>query len=483
MTSEQPVLVGRPGQMTAVMRAVAAGGGPKILRVAVVHGGRVVDERLLKDRGHVTIGPSPNTTFAPSHPSLPQAFRLFERVGDHYQLAFVEGMNGRIATPDGVSDLAAVACAARPRAEGGLTVRRVRLDEDARGKIVLGETTFLFQFVVPPPMPPRAQLPVSVKKGLGGDIDWFTTIVAAFSFLLHFFFVALVYSDWTDPEVDTEVTVLPVIEWVKRLPAPPPLDRPALDVESDSGATAATEGSKQGHGRGGRGASGGRGKEPGSARTAADAKAAAIASELAELDVQTLGALGGAGASTGGVLGTSDVPASMLDEAARSRLGAGANGAAGLNLGNLDGSSVRPGARGGNELSRIGVADEDASSGPKTGHAKTVEGPKVGVSLGGVQDPTGAVTNATAVVARMRARFRHCYEQGRLAYPEMQGSVTLTAKIGSNGEVVGVGGGGGSMAPIVPCLKGVVQGGQFASPTGGSGMVVIPIIFYPSNDP
>jgi hypothetical protein len=105
------------------------------------------------------------------------------------------------------------------------------------------------------------------------------------------------------------------------------------------------------------------------------------------------------------------------------------------------------------------------------------------VSLGAVQDPTGAVANATAVVARMRARFRHCYEQGRLSYPEMQGSVTLTAKIGSNGEVTGVGGGGGPMAPIVGCLKGVVQGAQFATPTKGSGMVVIPIIFYPSNEP
>ena len=37
----------RPGQMTAVMRAVAANAGPKVLSLGVVQAGRVAEERII----------------------------------------------------------------------------------------------------------------------------------------------------------------------------------------------------------------------------------------------------------------------------------------------------------------------------------------------------------------------------------------------------------------------------------------------------
>jgi len=90
----------------------------------------------------------------------------------------------------------------------------------------------------------------------------------------------------------------------------------------------------------------------------------------------------------------------------------------------------------------------------------------------------GSVANAARVVARMRGRFRACYQAGLASNPDMEGSVTLTAKIGPNGEVQSVGGGGsGDLAPIVPCLKAVVSGGGFAPPEGGGAVVTIPISF------
>ena len=47
---------GRPGQMTAVMRAMSVATGPKVLRIGVVQGGRVTEERIIKQRTTVTVG-------------------------------------------------------------------------------------------------------------------------------------------------------------------------------------------------------------------------------------------------------------------------------------------------------------------------------------------------------------------------------------------------------------------------------------------
>jgi hypothetical protein len=91
-------------------------------------------------------------------------------------------MTGRVALKTGISDLAALKAQAKRIPIGTGQMYQVQLSEEARGKVVVGETTFLFQFVAPPPIQPKPQLPVSVKGGLSSQIDWTMTIIAAFSF-------------------------------------------------------------------------------------------------------------------------------------------------------------------------------------------------------------------------------------------------------------------------------------------------------------
>src|SRR5438094_4332127 len=69
----------------------------------------------------------------------------------------------------------------------------------------------------------------------------------------------------------------------------------------------------------------------------------------------------------------------------------------------------------------------------------------------------GGVPDANAQVAKMKSRFRACYERGLERDPDLSGSVRLDAKIGAEGDVVEVGAGNGGLAPIVPCLKSVVS--------------------------
>ena len=77
-----PGQAGRPGQMTAVMRAVAQQTGPKVLRIGLVQSGRVIEERIIKQRTSVTIGSSEKAMFVVPTTSVPSQFKLFELIGN-----------------------------------------------------------------------------------------------------------------------------------------------------------------------------------------------------------------------------------------------------------------------------------------------------------------------------------------------------------------------------------------------------------------
>src|SRR3954453_6897509 len=169
---------GRPGQMTAVMGAMSVAAGPKVLRIGLVQGGRVIEERIIKQRITVTVGSNEKSMFVIPSQAVPPMFKLFELVGNDYYLNFLDGMTGRVALATGITDIQSLRGSAK-KVNGAY---QVKLTEEARGKVVVGETTFLFQFVAPPPVQPRPQLPVSVRQGLSSDIEWTTPSIAALSF-------------------------------------------------------------------------------------------------------------------------------------------------------------------------------------------------------------------------------------------------------------------------------------------------------------
>src|SRR5271170_2315453 len=84
----------RPGQMTAVMRAMAETTGPKVLRIGLVQAGRIIEERVIKQRTSVTVGASEKATFVIPSDAVPAQFKLFELIGSEYYLNYVEGMSG-----------------------------------------------------------------------------------------------------------------------------------------------------------------------------------------------------------------------------------------------------------------------------------------------------------------------------------------------------------------------------------------------------
>jgi hypothetical protein len=466
--STTPQTSAAPGQM-AVMRA-AQSAGPKVLRIGLIVAGRVVEERIIKQRTSVSVGPSEKNMFVITAGELPASFSLFELSGSDYNLNFTRAMKGRVGLPGGIFELGALEEKARAVGEG---VFQVALNEESRGKVVIGDTTFLFQFVAPPPQQPRPQLPVSVTRG-AAVVDWPTTVIAAFSFLVHFCAIGAIYSDWLDPVVDYDVNVSALVETIKNLPAPPPVEEPEEAAPTDEEkpkaqaeqpkAEAAPKPSSNTPAR-----------ESGAKEHLNKAQVAALSNELESLEMATLAALSGVGPATANVLRSGEVPTSALDAAAASEAGVSSSGTSGLKLGGT-GGTVRPGAVGGG-LASIGATGKAVGTG--SGTAAAVKGPRGAANVGDAAVAGGTVSDASRVVAQMRAGFRACYNRGLSENPDIEGKIALSIKVGPTGQVLSVTANktGNLPASVIDCVKARANSASFSPPQGGAAVVQVPVSF------
>ncbi|MBN2724933.1 MAG: hypothetical protein JXR95_12755 [Deltaproteobacteria bacterium] len=130
----------------------------KVLRIGIVQNGRIVEEKLLKKGGHVTIGRGADNVFLIPSKDLPRSFKVFEEVKNSYVLNFVKGMDARLAIDGKVVTL-------NQALERGEHIKKsgeyykLDLANCSRGKLVIGEVTILFHFVPQPPELPKPQLP------------------------------------------------------------------------------------------------------------------------------------------------------------------------------------------------------------------------------------------------------------------------------------------------------------------------------------
>ncbi len=453
----------RPGQMTMAMQAIRVQSGPKVLRLCLVNQGRVLEERVIKQRTTVTIGTSESATFTVANAAVGQSFKLFELVGNEYVLNFTEAMTGRLALPSGITDLVSVRGQAK-RTAGN--VSQVRLTDEARGRIVLGPLTFLFQFVAPPPIQPKPQLPLAVRGGFSSTIDWTLTILAAMSFLIHFGLIGALYSDWMDEPIPAD-TVAGLLEMVKNIPAPVVEEKQeevATDVPSDAKADtkASAKPATAGGGSKGTGA-------------VSDTKAAALAQQASNIELQLLAAFGG-GSSVQGATNRGDVPVVDMGNAAASSAGV-APGSGDLKMGG-GGGALQAGTGGKGGLAGVGGGTGGSAGAGNAGGGRDVAGPKGDAQLGGTS-ATVPVNNADRVIAGLRGRFKACYQQGLASDPSMSGKVVMSTKIGPNGEVASVSpaSNSGLSDGVVQCIARAIRNAQFDAPGGGGSTLSVPVTF------
>ena len=223
---------------------------PRHLRVGIIQGQRIVEERIFRAAETITIGPAANDTFILPPDVLARPWRLFEGRRGRLVLRLAPEMRARLAAG---SELTAFDAAP------GEPVRVIVLPEAARGKVTVGDTTVLFQRVRPPAPQPRPQLPASVRRHVFAELDLQFVALAALTFLLHLTMVVYLRQvDWPrKPAIDelpdrflnnyprrprppapkpARPEPTPVAARPKPAPRPagPPAGRPTKPVESEA---------------------------------------------------------------------------------------------------------------------------------------------------------------------------------------------------------------------------------------------------------
>ncbi|WP_428267995.1 AgmX/PglI C-terminal domain-containing protein [Haliangium sp.] len=154
---------------------------PRVLRIGVVLGGKIIEEKVVRERRAITLGQSAQNNFTVPVEGLPRTWTLFELRDGHYELRFTDAMDGRLSEGREVLTFESLKHRARP-VDGGYALS---ISDRARGKVMVGAMTLLFQFVDPPAPQAPVRLPPSVQGRFTDRIDPTLLLVLTISLLLH----------------------------------------------------------------------------------------------------------------------------------------------------------------------------------------------------------------------------------------------------------------------------------------------------------
>jgi hypothetical protein len=463
----------RPGAMTMAMRAVQqAPSGPKVLRIGLIQGGKVVEERIVRRRETVSIGSSERNHFIIQAPGLQSRFDMFQLVGGDYILNFTDQMRGRVTLPGGGPPQELERLRSSGGARNAGTHWQVKLNDNSRGNIVIGDTRLLFQFVVPPPVQPRPQLPAAARGGFVAGIDWLFTAFVVFSYMIFFGFVVYLDSaDWKIPPSIAERARQS--QFVLAEPPPPPQDTQEVSEEpAEEAAEEAPAPTKQS-------SSGDRPSQESTAEASARIREEAAANAEALL----LGALGETGALDD-VLAGGAVTSSAADVLAQAQ---------GVGVATAQGGQLRTGSGGGSglagDLGSLRAAGGEGATSQRGEGGQVVERVIRGrVNIGGGDAIGGSGEfDQSLVVQMIRSRqsaFRRCYETSLRNNPTLAGRVSVQFTIQPQGNVSGARATENSTGDdaLASCVVRVIAGLRWREgPTGGSVSFGYPFVFAPQN--
>ncbi len=468
-------------QAAARQAQVGSAPKPKILRIGIIQGGRIVEERLVRKRENITIGQSAKNMFVVPSDALPRNWLLFEASGSQYVAHFSDGMDARIAVGNEIISLSQLKQTGKIQKKG--TSWPLPLDERSRGKISLADMTILFQFVTPPPPQPRPQLPASVRGSALTGVDWFFTTIAAISFLIHL--VLIIYLRSVDWPRKPDIEAVPD-RFVQMVMKKPEEKKPEVKKPDD---TAKKDEAKKVEKKKGPDEE----KKVAPKRELTDEEKAKLAEEKAKADAERrarladqvkqtgllklLGAKSDGEGSIADVLGKGDVDRDQE----KAFQGVGGVGVANNND-QLRG--IKSGGSGSGRVASVtGLRGGGSIAGGGTGAAATEK--KVSGVVKSEAPAVDGELDPAMVAKEVRTRLgaiKACYERALKRNPNLSGKVVIHWTITQAGTVSGVDVETDTLgdAEVASCIKSLVARWRFPAPSGGSVEVSFPFVFQAS---
>jgi outer membrane biosynthesis protein TonB len=476
-------------------------GGPKMLRIGVIQGVRVIEERILPRKGAVTFGSGEGNTFSFASSDLPKSVTVFELKGDAYELVIDDAMQGRLENPDGKKDFAAIKASTSKQGNA----YRVPLSDASKGRVRLSpEITVLFHFVAPPPVAAAAPMPPEVSQGLLKSIEPIFTAVLTASFLVHFGFGIFVQvtEPPAPPTLDDLKQLVERIEPPKvetKLPPPPPKQTDKDDGKKEGPGKNEPEpggGKKEPAGGGDDGggkkepASGGGAKAGGGSGGTGNREA--IRQSIAGKGILQLiggrGGGGGGGGAAGSVFGSggaiSDDIGTALAGTAGVGIAGGAGGGDGITRRGSGGGGGGGDGTGGIGGAAVGIGDlQTAGGGTVDTGSKQATKVVARVQADDIEAVDGKIDkkSVAATIRRRQDGFQGCYETALKANSKLAGKLVVEFTIGDDGKVTearvvkdGVGSG-----EVSSCVVSLLKRLKFPAPADGEVTISNTFVFQP----
>jgi hypothetical protein len=452
----------------------------QILRIGIIQGGKIIEEKLIRKRSTVAVGTATRNTIILPSASAPKSFALFELRGNDYYLGFTDEMTGRVSVGDQAADLQSLKAQNLVRKTG--STYSLKLNENSRGRVSVGECIVLFQFVSPPPEPVRPQLPSIVRGYWVHNIDW--PYSSTFCSLLVCMAILMIWAANT-PLPKEEMSLEDIPDRFAKLIMP---DKPMENGE-DNGAGKKEEEQPKPTKKDDK-----KDQEPVevTGNDTDDAKAAKAAIHRANVEkkvagrglLKLLGAKGASGLAGGGAV------ADVFSEGSIAGSGDGVfTGIGGLDVATASGQKGQRGVDGAGTAAGIedlGTRGVVGGAGDGTGKKKVEAQVVAKVTAANLQEFDSDSRNQKDIMDVLRRRMggiKSCYEKRLKRNPELKGKVVIRFVIHSGGavteaEIVENTTGDGDLGA---CIAERIRSVRFPSAEGADTTVTYPIILVPGS--
>jgi len=391
--------------MSAAQAQPAAARSPqKVLRIGVVQDGKVARERLMRVQEVVSVGDGPRATFALAGTQIGAEHELFSPKGDGYVLQVPDWVEGKISWKDGIRGLDELRARGDAVRKGDLWL--IALNDNVKGKVTIGNTTILFQFVQAPPEPVRPISPADFRRPMMDDDDpLFLGLLGVFSVIAAVFMLYVYTAPRNERE---EVDIETIRDLIRAEPVP------VVEAKPDEGVGAETKPEKKPEAK------------PTEPKPDAGASSGTASAPSEDSVAKKSLLLQMFGTNANGEGQAADIIGAGANDAALDQALAGVSGAQQANAGDI---GVKTGGAGGRGDAEVGLGLAKGGGASTTAVQVVVKKPKVDFGREDASVDEGDAGSIASTMRKSQGRVATCVETALRTQPDLNGRVSVSFQV------------------------------------------------------